>query len=655
MLKSGLQTVAVRLSGHRARCADAGKAGSSALDPLASRPATETLAPDRAPLPGGATAGAGHGGALLLGLLAEHGVRHVFGVPGGQTLALYDAILDRAPAVTHVLMRDERSAAYAADGYARVTGKVGICDATVGPGAAKLPSGLGEALGGSVPVIALVSDLPARMAPHRYRGAASQALDQAGLLAPVTKWLASIPDAVSMPGLVRQAFRTATSGRPGPVALLLPQDVLDGPADATAARAESRRFGSFPAFRPAPEPADVTAAALVLRRAARPFLLAGGGVMHSGAGPVLTSLAQRLSAAVGTTLTGKGAIAEDHPLSVGVTGAIGTSAAATALAEADVVLLAGTKSGGGATYGWTLPRADQEVIQLDIDPVELGRAFGVAAALLGDARAGLDALLAELGAEAPRGITDAAATTDAQRAAGGPAAAEPDRTAWRARLAELTADWRAARDRERASEAVPITPQRVLAALQGALGPADRLICDASLASGWGGVYYEQRVPGRQVLSPRGLAGLGYALPAAIGAATAAAGEPVGRSVVLVGDGALAYAAGELATLAELALPVTVVVLNNRSLGWIRWYRRITFGRGFEDDDFADVRYADVASGFGLHAERVTEPARLAAALASALNGSRPALVDVVTEAWETPIGAHRTAVARGEAAGYGG
>jgi acetolactate synthase-1/2/3 large subunit len=489
------------------------------------------------------------------------------------------------------------------------------------------------------------------MAPHRYRGAASQALDQVALLAPVTKWLASVPDAAAMPGLVRQAFRTATSGRPGPVALVLPQDVLDGAADPVAPRAESRRFGSFPAFRPAPEPADIEAAARVLRRAARPFLLAGGGVMHSGAGPALTALAERLSAAVGTTLTGKGAIAENHPLSVGVTGAMGTSAAATALAEADVVLLAGTKSSGGATYGWTLPRADQHVVQLDIDPVELGRAFGVTAALLGDARAGLDALLTKLDSGSANGTAAVA-----ERAGGAAVAAEPDRTAWRARLAELTADWRAARDRERASAAVPVTPQRVLAAVQETLGPADRLICDASLASGWGGVYYEQLQPGRQVLSPRGLAGLGYAVPAAIGAATAAAAaDTAGRTVVLAGDGALAYAAGELATLAELALPVTIVVLNNRSLGWIRWYRRVTFGRGFEDDDFADVRYADVARGFGLHAERVTHPAGLRTALASALAGGRPALVDVVTEAWETPIGAHRRAVAQGAAAGYGG
>jgi acetolactate synthase I/II/III large subunit len=613
--------------------------------------------------------GAQHGGALLAELLVEHGVSHVFGVPGGQTLALYDGILDREPVLKHVLTRDERTSAYAADGYARVTGRAGVCDATVGPGAAKLPSGLAEALGASVPVIALVSDLPARMAPHRYRSAASQALDQAALLAPVTKWQATVPDAATMPALVRQAFREATSGRPGPVALFLPQDVLDGPAGAdilagaghagdtsgSLPPSTSVRFGRFPAFRPVPEPGDVAAAAAVLRGARRPFVLAGGGVMHSGAGQELTALAERISAAVGTTLSGKGSIAEDHPLSVGVTGSMGTTAAAVALAEADVVLLAGAKGSSGSTFGWTLPRADQVVVQLDVDPAELGRAFPLRAAILADARAGLQAVAAALAAPADGGLPDGGV------ADGGLAGAEPARAAWRARIAELTAAWRTERDRERASDGVPLAPQRVLAALEAALGPQDVLVCDASLASGWGGVYLEQRTPGRRVLCPRGQAGLGYALPAAIGVATA---DPGRRTVVLTGDGALGYAAGELATVAEHGLPVTVVVLNNRSLGWIRWYRRITFGRGWEDEDFADVAFADVASGFGLHGQRVTEPGQLGPALRTALTGG-PALVDVVTEPWQTPIRAHRRAVEqnadtaasqhRASTAGYGG
>jgi acetolactate synthase-1/2/3 large subunit len=574
---------------------------------------------------------ADHGGGLLAGLLAEHGVRHVFGVPGGQTLALYDGLLDLAPGIGHVQLRDERSAAYAADAYARVTGQVGVCDATAGPGAAKLPSGLAEALGASVPVLALVSDLPARLAPHRYRSAASQALDQSALLAPVTKWQATVPDAATLPPLVRQAFREATTGRPGPVALFLPQDVLDGPAGPCEPLGASERFGRFPAFRPEPGPADVTIAAGMLRRAERPFILAGGGVMHSAAGSGLAALAERLTAAVGTTLTGKGAIAEDHLLSVGVTGTMGTSAAAAAFAEADLVLLAGTKASGGATFGWTLPRPDQAVVQVDLDPAELGRAFGWAVPVLADAQAGLRALTAAL-AEAGPG--------------------EPDRARWRARVAELAAAWRASRDGERASGAVPISPQRVLAELEAVLAADDVLICDASLASGWGGVYLEQRLAGRRVLAPRGQAGLGYAVPAAIGVAHA---RPAGRAVVLTGDGALGYAAGELATLAEQRLPVTVVVLNNRSWGWIRWYRRINFGRAWQDEDFGDVAFADVARGFGLAGQRVTEPAELPAALRAALAGPGPALVDVVTDAWQTPITAHRRAVAGGTTTGYGG
>jgi acetolactate synthase I/II/III large subunit len=595
--------------------------------------------------------GSAHGGALLAALLAEHGVRHVFGVPGGQTLALYDGMAGHGGLV-HVQVRDERSAAYAADAYARVTGLAGVCDATVGPGAAKLPSGLAEALGASVPVLALVSDLPARLAPHRYRGAASQALDQAALLAPVTKWQAAVPDAATLPALVRQAFREATTGRPGPVALFLPQDVLDGPAGPAEdfpragagapggsgeASTRASRFGRFPAFRPLPEPGDVTAAAAVLRGAARPFILAGGGVLHSGAEGDLVALAERLSAAVGTTLSGKGCIAEDHPLSVGVTGAMGTAAAAAALAEADTVLLAGAKASSGATFNWTLPRADQRVVQLDLDPAELGRAFGWAVPVLADARQGARALLAALDAPAADASPGDRPPGDRQ------VSPEPGKAPWRARLAELTAAWRAARDGERASDAVPIAPQRVLAEIEAALGGEDLLICDASLASGWGGAYLEQRRPGRRVLTPRGQAGLGYALPAAIGVSHARPGH---RAVVLTGDGALGYAAGELATVTEQALPVTVVVLNNRSWGWIRWYRRITFGRGWEEDDFGDVAFADVARGFGLAAQRVTEPGRLAAALRAALEAPGPALVDVVTEAWQTPISGHRRAVA---------
>jgi acetolactate synthase I/II/III large subunit len=569
-----------------------------------------------------------HGGLLLVDLLLAHDVDTVFGLPGGQTMAVYDGIEQRAPRIRHVLVRDERTAAYAADGFARATGRVGVCDATVGPGAAKLPSGLGEALNASIPLLAIVSELPRAWRDRGYRGAASQALDQAALLAPVTKWLAEVPDLESLQPLTEQAFAEATGGRPGPVALIIPQDVLDEDWDGElVVDAElALRRGRFPAERPAPAADAVRDGAALLTAAERPFVVAGGGALTADAGAPLLALAERLDAAVATSLSGKGVIPENHPLAVGVVGTLGTTAAHALFDAADVVLLAGCKAGSGVTFGWKLPRPDQRVVHLDVDPAVAGREVPAAVAIVADAREGLAAL---------------AATVERQA-----------RPAWRARIDAEVGTWRQTKCRECASDAIPIAPQRVALELERVLGPDDHLVCDARLSSGWGGVYVEQPEPGRRILTPRGLAGLGWSLPAAIGVAVAA---PETRTVVLCGDGGFAYAVGELATLVELGAPVTLVILNNSSLGWIRWYRRVAFGRGHEDADFGATNYAAVAAAYGLHAARVERPNDLAAALNAAVAVDGPALVEVISEVWETPIVAHREAVERSVSAGYGG
>jgi acetolactate synthase-1/2/3 large subunit len=369
----------------------------------------------------------------------------------------------------------------------------------------------------------------------------------------------------------------------------------------------------------------------VLARARKPVIVAGGGVVISGAQTALLSCAEQLSAAVATSLSGKGSIAENHPLSVGILGSMGSPAATAAMDAADVVLLVGTKAGSGPTFNWTRPRTDQTVIQLDIDPAELGRVFPLSAAVLSDARSGLQALAEFIDNDS------------------GP---NPDRAQWRAEVADYNRNWRSDRDTERASNAQPIMPQRVLGELEAALRPDDVIICDASLSSGWGGVYLEQIAVGRKVLMPRGLAGLGFALPAAIGVATANRDR---RAVVLTGDGALGYAVGEFATIVEQQLPITVLVLNNRSLGWIRWYRRITFGSGWEDQDFGDIDYSAVAKAFGWSAERVHEPDQLRPTMLAALDSRQPSLLDLITETWTTPVAAHQRAVDSGTTTGYGG
>lgn len=571
-----------------------------------------------------------HGGALLTALLIEHGVEYVFGLPGGQTYALYDGI-DFRPEISHVLVRDERTGVYAADGYARASGKVGVCDATVGPGAANLPAGLGEALGASIPIVALVSALPAQLTLHQYRSSASQAMDQVNLLAPVSKWYATVPSLAAMPALVRQAFQQATTGRPGPTVLFLPQDVLDQKLpsemlDLLNPSTERSRFGTFPAFRSFPDPEDVSAAAEIFKRAERPIIVAGGGALISGATSEITQFATSQGCAVATSLSGKGTIAEDHALAVGVVGQMGTPSAHAALKAADVVLFVGTKAGSGPTFAWTLPRKDQKIIQIDLDPAEIGRSFANVAGIFADAKSGMGALSA--------------------------AVAPTERSEWVAEIGKFKSEWNAVRSTERTSAASPILPQRVIGELQDALQPDHLIVCDASLSSGWAGVYYEQILPGKKIFMPRGLAGLGYSVPAAIGVAIANPGK---RTVVLTGDGALGYSVGEFATILELELPITVIVLNNASLGWIRWYSHLNFGTSDVGTDFADIDFSAVAQGFGFSAQRVTKVDDLARAIKGALESKKPSLLDIITETWTTPVTGHKVALANKKTTGYGG
>jgi acetolactate synthase-1/2/3 large subunit len=577
-----------------------------------------------------------HAGDLLVGLLIDHGVDTVFGLPGGQTAAMYDAIDRRGGTIRHVGVRDERSAAYAADAYARLTGKVGVCDATVGPGTAKLPSGLGEALNSSIPLLAIVSELPSSTEARRYRGATSQGLDQETLLAPVTKWVATVRRQEDLAALVRRAFREATTGRPGPVALIFPQEVLDeAPRVAQPAPdPHAARFGSFPAVRAAPDADDVTSVVELLRRARRPLVLLGGGALASGVAGLVVPLAEAVGAAVATTFSGKGCIDERHPLAVGLLSTMGAASAARAAEEADVLLLVGTKAGSGSTLGWSLPRADQLVAQIDVDPAELGRDFAVQAFVLADARQALAAILTSLTGSGSGGGQDSSA-----------------KRTWARRVGEVTEDWRNLRDSERRSAASPIWPQRVMGELQSLIGPTDIVVADASLASGWVGAYLEQEAVGRRLLFPRGLAGLGWAVPAALGAAVACPGA---RVIAVMGDGALGYTVGELAAVMQHRLNVTLVVLNNSSYGWIRWYRRITFDRGWENDDFPATDYAAVARAYGLATERVEDAGDLAGALGRVLGGPGPGLVEVLSSVWDTPVAAHRQALGTGTAAGYG-
>jgi len=549
-----------------------------------------------------------HGGDVLVEMLIGYGVPAVFGLAGGQTLPLHDAIRSHAARIRHIPMRDERNAVYAADGYARLSGRVGVCDATVGPGAIKFTSGLAEAYNSSIPIVALIGDMPADWLAVRYRGGGNQLIDQLRVLAPLCKWTGRLPAAHKLPELIQRAFQISTSGRPGPVALELPEDVFKAQSEDVTPEIDAR-YGMIPPHRFAPDSHSVQAAIAVLESAERPVMIAGGGARLSDAGAQIAALAEALTMPVATTLSGKGLLPEDHRLSLGVIGSLGGSAVAQKIVEeADVILTVGFKFGQNPTFGWALPRPGQRVIQLDIDGLEMDRVFHAEVGLVGDAQAGLAALRAAWRSNRPIGALSS-------------------------QIAQLKSSWRAQLDAA-AGAAKPIRPQQVVALLNQLCGEDAVLVCDASFASGWGGAYFEIR-GNRRAIFPRGMAGLGWALPAGIGAQVA---RPRSRIVVLAGDGAISYSLGELATLVQHGMNVTVVVLNNSAMGWIKWEQAVFWDGKFISTDLSNVDFAVVAQGMGLNGITVTEPSELSAALAQALHSDRPMLVDVRTAVSEAAV-----------------
>lgn len=554
-------------------------------------------------------------GDMLVEMLIGYGVRHVFGLPGGQTYPLYDAIHKRPSQVRHVLTRDERTAAHAADAYARVSGCVGVCDATVGPGAAQMPAGIAEAYGSSTAVVALIGDVATDSLNVADRGCAAQGMDQLPIFQSITKWRMRVDTKAHFPQIVRQAFAHATAGRPGPALLSMPEDILiQSWTEEDPQHYVNPLHGRFPASRPCPSPADVELAAKVLVGARRPVIVAGGGVVISAAYEELKALAEHLSIPVATTVAGRGSIADHHPLAVGVVGnQYGSEAANQVEREADVVFLVGCKSSQLSSFRWTVPSPTQKVIHLDVDGTEIGKVFHTEAGLVGDARAGLASLL------------DAVKERK-------PAPVEP--AEWVRRAQELKAAWVEELESEAEGSATPIKPQYLMTELRERMKPEDLLVTDASQSIGWAVNYLPVRRAGRFQLFPRGSAILGFGLPAAIGARL---GHQKGKVVVVAGDGGFAYAAQELSTLAKYGLDIVVVVLNNAALGLNRIGMYLEERQNFQDLEFAPADYSLVAEAFGCKGIRVEQPGQLPEALGRAFAMEGPVLVDVVVDGWVTP------------------
>ena len=551
-------------------------------------------------------------GDLLAELLIAHGVEYVFGAIGGQGYPLNDALHRRRSKARHIAVRDERSSAYAADGYARVSGKVGVCDAAFGVGVLKLPSGLAEAYNSSIPVLGILSNAPRDWMVWNERGCTAQGVEQVSPFAPITKGAFRVTTQNSLPDTVRYSFQLATAGRPGPVVFDVPADIYkDDWDDRALGVVSSRRAGNFPAWRAHPDPADVKAVACVLENAERPVLVAGGGVAISQAWDALRTFAERLQIPVATTISGKGVFPDDHPLAIGAMGGqYGSEAANHVVAAADAVFFVGMKSSQQVTSAWTQPARTQRIVHLDVDPAEIGKIFPVEAGLVADARAGLEALQA--------------ACADVQ----------PERSAWLGQVAGFKAQWQGVIGAEMNDTATPIRPQHLMAQVQARLKPEDIVISDASFSVGWVGSYLRALRGGQRFLFPRGLATMGFGVPAAIGARFA---QPEGKVVVVVGDGSVTYAIGELAVLAKYGLDITVVVLNNSCLGYSKISEMLNYSSDYEEVDFPETDFALIARGFGCEGLAVKEPSELAPALQTAFETAGPVLLDVRVDPWQTP------------------
>ncbi len=557
-----------------------------------------------------------HVGDLVAEMLAQSGVEYVFGMPGGQTTALHDGISRRTDRIRHILMRDERNAAYAADAYARLTGKPGVCDVTVGPGANLLPAGFLEALNASIPMVGIIGELPLDWLPLKEKGIASQGFDQLSFFKTCSKEAFLVPSIWALPELIRTAFRIATAPRPGPVALIIPHDIFDADWDPKILPVKvDDRSRRIPYLRSVAPAAEIAAAADLIRKARRPALVCGGGVHGSDAADIVTAFADRLGGLVCTSLSGKGAVPETRAYAAGVLNPLGSAAAIELIQEADLIIWCGSKVSQNTGMNWTLPTPEQSTITIDFDPLEHGRTFRPTVALLGDVRetvAALDAVLGERNGH------------------------NPD---WMTRIAEVKARCDAVKAEEMASDQIPVIPPRVMAELGRRLGEDDIVVSDASFAAGWIAGYLPAKRPGRQFLFARGQGGLGYSVPGAIGAAAVA---PKGaRVVTLAGDGAFSYTIGELATQAQYGQKIVNIVINNGKLGWIQLWQEIFFKnvQSAELETQSVVPgYAAAASGLGLKGIYVSNPADIGAALDEAFAHDGPSVVEVRIDDRATPI-----------------
>lgn len=535
----------------------------------------------------------------IVDALLRHDVEVIF----AQSLPSAVLLAVESRDIPQFMYRTENAGTAMADGFARISGKAGVVSAQNGPAATLLVPGLAEALKVSVPVVALVQDVVRTQTDRN----AFQELDHIELFRSCTKWVRRVSEASRVIDYVDMAFANATSGRPGPVALILPADLLLEKIPTPATR--NANLGHYPLDRTLADPARIEEAAELLAAAKQPLLVAGGGIHLSGACAELAALQNDAHLPVMTTVMGKGAVDERHALSIGVTGyALGelspTHYMRPIIEEADVILLVGTRTNQNGTDSWTLYPGGARYIHIDVDSTEIGRNYE-ALRLNGDAKLTLAAIHEKLKGRRRPAPGIAARIADARRK----------------HAADIAALER--------SDASPIRPERLAADIRQVLTPDTIVVADASYATLWLACFTASLKAGMRFITPRGLAGLGWGLPLAIGAKVARPHSPV---LCMVGDGGFAHVWSELETTARRKTPVVLTVLNNSCLAYQKDAEDVKFGHHTTACYFTPVDHAAIARATGCRGIRVENAADYLPALREALACKETTLLDVITD-----------------------
>ncbi|MEM3401789.1 MAG: biosynthetic-type acetolactate synthase large subunit [Candidatus Hadarchaeales archaeon] len=531
------------------------------------------------------------GAKILLEALKAEGVRHIFGIPGGAIIPIYDALYDEKE-ITHILTRHEQAAAHAADGYARASGKVGVCMTTSGPGATNLTTGILNAYMDSSPVVAISGQvtMPA------IGTDAFQEADMLSVMLPITKHNFIVKSPGDLPKIVRLAFTIATTGRPGPVHIDIPKNVQVEKADVKIPA--EIKYEKIPKLEPTQT--EVTRAVELLVHARQPVIYAGGGVVLSGASPELISLAETLQAPVVTSLLGKGVIPETHPLSLGMLGMHGRIAANLAVTECDLLLAVGVRFSDRATgdVRHFAPRA--KIIHIDIDPVEIGKNVRVDLSIAADAKLALRKILEGLKIHAQKGRT----------------------SEWLSRIKKLKEELAPKMDYDE----VPTKPQRAIKEIMNVLGDEAIVTTEVGQCQMWAAHFFLVKKP-RHFISSGGLGTMGFGFPAAIGAKVA---RPDATVVNIAGDGSFLMNSQELATAVENGINVVSCIFNNRYLGMVKQWQDIFYSKRRSAVSLGNSPdFVKLAEAYGAWGDRASRPSEIGPKLKEAINSGKPAVLDI--------------------------